>query len=122
MTPAEAFRALYEGPDAVLPYGEARTLVALELDINPIAFRPDRLTPAQEAAFWEAVEIIRSYQEVRHIVEAGEPLNMPANVEEARLLMLPERQRKEASKKPRKQSKDAKTVAAQNNLWQKASY
>lgn len=119
MTFQDAFTALYSGDTALMTLAEARLSVAYELGIPVIRFRPDRIDPYDEDALW-AIDVIRSYQAVRHILEAGEPAKLTKpDIQEARMLMQPQRQAKKA---PKKGKKGDDVVAAQNSLWQKTSY
>lgn len=122
MTPAEAFEALHSGPSAVMSYPDARRLVALELEMDFLLFRPDRLSPEQEARFWEAIEIIRSYEEMRHLIEADEPPSWSPMDDEVKALLAPQKREKRARKASSKKEREEATVAAQNSLWKRTSY
>lgn len=115
MTFQDAFAALHAGESAIMSFTEARLSIAHELGISPIRFHPNRIHPHDGEAL-QAVDAVRSYEAVRHILEQGKPSALGRkNLDEARMLMKPRKREKKATGK-----KDI--VAVQNNLWKKRSY
>ena len=106
----DSFDGLWKGANAILSRAEARLDVAFWLGRHPIRFNP---TVEAEEGLAEAVEAVRSYHAVRHIIEVGEPSTYRVSTDEVRTLLAPVRKSKNKSTKPR---------ITPNKLWSKTSY